>query len=247
MGVDTAIRFENVTKTYPAYHHVTGGFKNFLFNFRESMKALRDRSLVLDGISLDIGRGECFGFIGKNGAGKSTSLGLIAGVLSPDSGSVNVDGRVSPMLELGAGFHPELTGRENIALNGVLMGLSRAKVEERLEEIIEFSGLGGFIDQPLRTYSSGMNARLGFSIVSTLSPEVLLIDEVLAVGDYKFFQKCLEKIEQFRSDPNVTLVLVSHDHESVKRVCDRAVWIDDHRVKMIGAADEVVDAYVSSC
>ncbi len=247
MGADIAIRFENVIKTYPAYHHVTGGFKNFLFNFRKSIKELKNRSLVLDGISLDIKKGECFGFIGRNGAGKSTSLGLMAGVLTPDSGNVTVNGRVSPLLELGAGFHPELTGRENIVLNGVLMGLSRSQVQNQLEEIIEFSGLGEFIDQPIRTYSSGMYAKLGFSIVSNLSPEILLIDEVLSVGDHVFVQKCMNRIEQFRADPNVTLVLVSHDHVSVKTVCDRAVWIENHKVKLIGSANEVVDAYVESC
>ncbi len=247
MDVDTAIRFDNVTKTYPAYHHITGGFKNFLFNFRKSLKDLRNRSLVLDGISLEIKKGECFGFIGRNGAGKSTSLGLMAGVLTPDSGRVAINGRVSPLLELGAGFHPELTGRENIILNGVLMGLNRVQVQAQLDEIIEFSGLGDFIDQPIRTYSSGMYAKLGFSIVSNLSPEILLIDEVLSVGDHVFVQKCLKKIEQFRADANVTLVLVSHDHISVKTVCDRAVWIENHRVKLIGPADEVVDAYLASC
>lgn len=247
MGADIAIRFENVIKTYPAYHHVTGGFKNFLFNFRKSIKELKNRSLVLDGISLEIQKGECFGFIGRNGAGKSTSLGLMAGVLTPDSGNVTVNGRVSPLLELGAGFHPELTGRENILLNGVLMGLSRSQVQDQLEEIIAFSGLDEFIDQPIRTYSSGMYAKLGFSIVSNLSPEILLIDEVLSVGDHVFVQKCMSKIEQFRADPNVTLVLVSHDHVSVKTVCDRAVWIENHKVKLIGSANEVVDAYVESC
>src|SRR5208337_1451359 len=175
------IIFDHVNKSYPLYHHITGGLKRFLFNLPKAMNSLKNsRFEALRDISFHVDKGESFGIIGKNGAGKSTTLGLIAGVLKPSGGTIVVKGRVSPLLELGAGFNGELTGRENIVLNGVLMGLTRAEVLRKMEEIIEFSGLDDFIDQPLRTYSSGMMMRLGFSVVASLDPEILLIDEVLA-------------------------------------------------------------------
>ncbi|MCC6346463.1 MAG: ABC transporter ATP-binding protein [Nitrospirales bacterium] len=198
---------------------------------------------VLKGVSFEVLRGETFGIIGKNGAGKSTTLGLIAGVLKPTSGAVAVRGRVSPLLELGAGFNPELTGRENIVLNGVLMGLTRAEVVRRIGEIIEFSELGNFIDQPIRMYSSGMLARLGFSVVALLNPEILLIDEVLAVGDAAFQSKCLSKMVQFKKN-GVTMIFVSHSLKDVEEICDRAVWIDNQRIRMLGPAREVVNGYL---
>jgi len=237
------IRFSEVTKSYPCYNNVTGGIKTFLFNLGQSIRDLRRRSVALEGLSFDIHRGEAFGLIGANGAGKSTSLGLIAGVLFPDKGTVEVHGRVSPLLQLGAGFHPELTGRENILLNGVLLGLNIEQVRERQDEIIEFSTLGHFIDQPVRTYSSGMYAKLGFSVVANLNPEILLIDEILSVGDLAFTQRCMDCMARFRSDPMVTMVLVSHALSDVARICDRAAWIENHHLRMIGPAAEVTDAY----
>jgi lipopolysaccharide transport system ATP-binding protein len=181
------IVFDRVSKSYPLYHHIIGGFKNFLFNLPKAVSSIKNSSFeALRNISFEVYKGETFGIIGRNGAGKSTTLGLIAGVLKPSKGKVIVKGRVSSLLELGAGFHPELTGRENIMLNGVLMGLTRAEVLKNMDVIIEFSELGEFIEQPIRVYSSGMLARLGFSVVSSLNPEILLIDEVLAVGDMQF-------------------------------------------------------------
>jgi lipopolysaccharide transport system ATP-binding protein len=240
------IVFEGLSKWYPLYHSVTAGFKRFLFDFPGALRSLRsNRFEALRNISFCVHPGETFGIIGRNGAGKSTTLGLIAGVLTPSSGSVEVNGRVSPLLELGSGFHQELTGAENIELNGVLLGLSRRQVSERLKAIIEFSGLEDYIHQPIRTYSSGMLARLGFSIVAHLDPHILLIDEVLAVGDLSFQKKCTERLERFKKN-GVTMVFVSHSMEDVTSLCDRVMWIEDHTVRMIGPSEQVVKAYVGS-
>jgi len=238
-----AISFKNVSKSYPQYHYVTSGIKHFLVNFPNSLKSYFLRFEALGNINFDIYKGECFGFIGRNGAGKSTALGLIAGVLKPDSGTVTVNGRISPLLELGAGFSPELTGIENIVLNGVLLGLTKREVLEQLDSIIDFSELKDFIHQPIRTYSSGMYAKLGFSVIANLAPEILLIDEVLAVGDIEFVDKCIDRLEIFRASPDVTMVVVSHNMDDIKRLCDRAAWIEDRSLRMIGPAEEVASAY----
>lgn len=237
------VEFTNVHKVYPLYHHITGGLKNLIFNLPKAIKEMKKLNYVaLEDISFTINSGECVAFIGKNGSGKSTTLGLIAEVLKPNKGKVKVNGRVSPLLELGGGFHPELTGLENIKLNGVLLGLSRVQVKERLKDIIEFSELGDFINQPIRTYSSGMLARLGFSVVAHLDPEILLIDEILAVGDSRFQEKCMRKMEEFK-EKGVTIILVTHNLGDVEKLCDRAIWIDEHLVKMDGKSEEVVPAY----
>jgi lipopolysaccharide transport system ATP-binding protein len=240
------IILENVSKYYLLYHHITGGLKSFLFNFPKSLQSVRNSQFeVLSDISFNIQRGETFGIIGRNGSGKSTTLGLIAGVLSPSKGRVVVRGRISSLLELGGGFHSELTGRENIILSGVLSGHRRMEVVAKIEEIIEFADIGDFIDQPIRVYSSGMLARLGFSIVATLDPEILLIDEILAVGDLNFQEKCLNRMKAFKKS-GVTMVLVSHSMEDVERMCDRVVWIEDHRIKKQGNAREVVESYLQT-
>jgi len=240
---DRVIVFENVSKSYPLYHHIRGGIKNCLFNLPKAMSAFKAPHFeALKDISFEVKQGESLGIIGKNGAGKSTLLGLIAGVLKPNKGKVTIRGRVSPLLELGAGFHPDLTGKENIMLNGVLMGLSRNEVYRKLDEIIYFSELEDFIDQPIRTYSSGMLARLGFSVVSSLDPELLLIDEVLAVGDSQFHKKCIQRMLDFKQ-AGVTIVFVSHSMENVLRICSRAMWIHNHRRKMLGDTESVVTNY----
>lgn len=239
---DPVISFDRVSKSYPLYGHIRG-IKNFLFNFPKSLKSMKNESFeALQNISFDIYEGENFGIIGNNGAGKSTTLGLIAGVLAPNLGRVIVRQRVSPLLSLGAGFHPELTGRENVELNGVLLGLTRKEIRRKMAEIIEFSELGDFVNRPVRVYSSGMLARLGFSVVAHLDPEILLIDEVLGVGDIRFQKKCLDKMMTFK-DSGVTMVLVTHSVASVMNICDRAMWIDNHRVRMMGDPTEVVEAY----
>lgn len=242
MKTEPVIIFEKVTKTYPYYGYITAGFKNFLFNLPKAIKHTKKRFTALENVSFEVYRGECFGIIGKNGAGKSTLLGLAAGVLKPDKGKIVVRGRIFPLLELGAGFHPELTGRENIILNGILLGMTKSEVLRKIDEIIEFSELGEFVDQPLRTYSSGMVARLGFSVIAHLDPEILLVDEILAVGDINFQKKCMEKIMDFRKN-GVTILLVSHNLEQVEKLCDRAMWIDEHKVKIIGDPKEVCKAY----
>jgi lipopolysaccharide transport system ATP-binding protein len=240
---EPVIVFDHVSKSYPLYYHITGGIKNFLFHLPKALGSIKhSRYEVLKDISFEVYEGETLGIIGRNGVGKSTTLGLIAGVLKPSKGKIIVKGRISPLLELGGGFHPELTGRENIMLNGVLLGLTRNEVKGRMEEIIEFSGLGDFIYQPIRTYSSGMNARLGFSVIAHLDPEILLIDEVLAVGDMEFQKKCLNKMMSFKKS-GVTMVFVSHSREDIERICDRVIWIDNHQIKRMGMPEEVVLNY----
>ena len=170
---------------------------------------------------------------------------MIAGVLKPDSGKIVVKGRVSPLLELGAGFHPDLTGRENIILNGVLLGMTKAEVKAKLDFIVEFSGLKDFIDQPIRTYSSGMIARLAFSVIAHLDPVILIIDEILAVGDVDFQKKSFQKILEFK-EKGITIVLVSHSLDSIEKVCERAIWLENGGIKMDGEAKEVVSAYLRS-
>ncbi len=243
MTKKSVILLENVSKTYPLYHHIQGGLKNFLLRLPKALKStIETKFEALSNISLSIQQGETFGIIGKNGAGKSTMLGLMAGVLKPTSGRLMIDGRISPLLELGGGFHLELSGMENIMLNGVLLGMTRAEVKKRIGEIIEFSGLSDFIDQPIRTYSSGMLARLGFSVIVHLDPEIFLIDEILGVGDMSFQKKCLEKMMGFKTK-GVTMVFVSHSISEIEKICDRVCWIENHCVKMIGSVSEVVPAY----
>lgn len=239
---EAVIGFYNVSKSYPLYGHIRG-VKNFIFDFPKSLSSMnRERFNALQNISFEVYEGENFGIIGNNGAGKSTTLGLIAGVLKPNSGRVMVRRRVSPLLALGAGFHMELTGRENVELNGVLLGLTRKEIRSKMDEIIEFSEIGDFANRPVRVYSSGMLARLGFSVVAHLDPEILLIDEVLGVGDIRFQKKCVEKMMTFK-DSGVTMVLVTHSVASIMNICDRAMWIADHQVQMIGDPSQVVEAY----
>jgi ABC-type polysaccharide/polyol phosphate transport system ATPase subunit len=197
---------------------------------------------ALSGVSLTIEPGEAFGVIGGNGAGKSTLLRVIAGIVPPTRGEVITRGVLAPIIELGTGFDGELSGRENILFNGSLLGRSRAFMRRCEEEIIDFSGIADFIDAPLRTYSTGMIARLAFAIATTVEAEIVLLDEVLAVGDAAFRDKCEERIHRFH-DTGATIVLVSHDLKSVREVCERVAWIDHGRLITIGGADEVVDAY----
>lgn len=236
-----AIIFEEVSKHYKLYHHLRGGIKNFLVNLGKDVLA-HDHFAALDCISFAIHKGETVGIIGKNGSGKSTILGLVAGVEKPTSGVIKTRGRIVSMLELGGGFHPDLTGRENIVLNGVLLGLSRKLAFERMDAIIEYSELGEFIDEPIRVYSSGMLARLGFSIMTQLDPDVLIVDEVLAVGDKVFQEKCMSKMKEFKA-AGVTILLVSHDEEDIRTICDRVIWIDEHKIKMSGDVEMIMTMY----
>lgn len=240
---DIVIEFKQVYKYYPLYHHMTGGIKTFLFNLPKAISAMKKtRFTALEDISFNIRRGETFGLIGRNGAGKSTTLALIAGVIKPNQGTISVKERVLPLLELGMGFQPELTGRENIILNGVLLGMTRRFILSKIDQIIEFAELGQFINQPLRTYSTGMVLRLGFSVIVHLEPKILLIDEILAVGDLGFQKKCLDKIQEFKQK-GVTIVFVSHSMADIQRICDRVALLDNHKLVKIGNPQEVIWTY----
>jgi len=242
--LESIIEFQNVSKSFPLYHSVSGGLKNFLFNMPTALKTLKEsRFLALDNISFSISEGQTVGVIGRNGSGKSTLLGLVSKVLMPTSGSIIVKKQVSPLLELGGGFHPDLSGRENIVLNGVLLGYTRKVVKNKLDAIIEFSELEDFIEEPIRIYSSGMLAKLGFSIITQLDPQILVIDEVLAVGDIKFQNKCIEVIKNFQKS-GVTILFVSHNHSTVEAICDRVIWIDNHMVRKDGSPGEVIPDYI---
>jgi ABC-2 type transport system ATP-binding protein len=197
---------------------------------------------ALNGVSLEVRRGEVFGIIGPNGAGKSTLLKVVARVLKPTTGRVRVRGRVAPLLELGAGFDSELTGRENVFLNAAILGFSRRQTHERFDDIVDFAGVREFIDMPLRTYSSGMVVRLGFAVATDVQPEVLIIDEVLAVGDAEFQKKSAARIAQFRAS-GATMLMVSHSLAAVRDMCARAAWLEHGRLRAIGPADEVVRQY----
>jgi len=237
-----AVAFRDVVKTY--HRHRVAGLKHTLLHLPQ---VLRERRVAgefraLDGVSFEVKRGECFGVCGRNGAGKSTMLGLMARVLRPTSGEVRVEGRVAPLLQLGAGFHPELPGRDNVELNGLLLGLTRREVRERFDAIVEFAELREFIDEPMRTYSSGMWARLGFAVAVHTDPEVLLLDEVLAVGDAPFQEKCRAKMQEFRSRA-VTMVLVTHSMPEVARLCDRALLLHASKVERLGTPAEVEERY----
>jgi ABC-type polysaccharide/polyol phosphate transport system ATPase subunit len=199
---------------------------------------------ALDGVSFEVPRGTTFGVIGENGSGKSTLLKLMAGITKPTRGTIVVDGRISALIELGAGFHPEISGRENVAINGIMLGLTRRQVEERFDEIVDFAELREFIDAPVKTYSSGMYMRLGFAVAIHVDPEVLLIDEVLAVGDEAFTRKCLDKIGEFRRRGR-SILLVSHSLGLVERMCDEVLWLRQGRVAERGDPKRVVDAYLT--
>jgi lipopolysaccharide transport system ATP-binding protein len=241
-----AVRFEDVYKEYPFYQHITAGFKSFLFNLPQNISSLRKTKFIaLKGISFDVKKGETFGIIGRNGSGKSTILSLIAGVIRQDGGRIEIDGKVSSLLELGAGFHHDLSGIENIILNGILMGSTREEILKKADLIIEYSGLGEFIYQPLRTYSSGMQMRLGFSVAVHIEPEILLIDEALAVGDLYFQGKCLEKMMEFKKS-GITIIIVSHDLFTVEKLCDRIAWIDGGTILTIGEPKKIAMKYMEN-
>jgi ABC-type polysaccharide/polyol phosphate transport system ATPase subunit len=198
---------------------------------------------ALQNVSFSVDHGETVGIIGRNGSGKSTALKLIAGVTAPTSGEVYVVGRVSPLIELGAGFHPDLTGRENVHLNGSILGMSGREVEEEFDSIVDFAELGEFIDTPVKRYSSGMYGRLGFAVAVHSNPDLLLVDEVLAVGDAFFQEKCLVKMREFQAR-GTTIVLVSHSPQLVTEFCSRAIWIDHGRLMADGPSEEVVAEYL---
>jgi len=241
LGPKTAIKLEHVSVLYRVPRERITSFKEYAIRTLQG-RVDHDEFWALHDVSLEVREGETFGIIGRNGAGKSTLLKLVARVLRPSLGRVWVRGRVAPLLELGAGFHPELTGRENVFLNGALLGFSKSEVSSRFEPIVDFADVWEFIDAPLRTYSTGMAARLGFAVATAMRPDVLIVDEILPVGDEGFQQKCKARIDEFRRQGTTTLV-VTHDRNLVREVCDRAVWLDHGLVRALGSPDEVTGRY----
>ncbi|MBS1711588.1 MAG: ABC transporter ATP-binding protein [Armatimonadetes bacterium] len=237
-----AIAIKDLRKQFVLSHSGAASLKTALLWWkRKNMEKLE----VLRGLDLTIRHGECVALVGRNGAGKSTLLSLISRIYKPTSGSIAVDGRIAPLLELGAGFHPDLTGLENILYNGMILGLTRKEATERTPAIVEFAELQSHIDAPVRTYSSGMQARLGFSIAAHVDADILIVDEVLAVGDYAFEKKCYDYIDSFRAKGG-TILFVSHNPDSVRRVADRVVWISKGEVERDGPVEEVLEAYLAA-
>ncbi len=240
--IQTVAEFAGVSKSYPIYSSPSARLKELLtfgtLSFHTDFWALRDTSF-------DIRRGETFCVIGENGSGKSTLLQLIAGILSPTSGDAHVRGKVAALLELGSGFNPEFTGRDNVYLNAAILGLSRREIDAKFPAIEAFAEIGAFIDQPVKTYSSGMTVRLAFSVAIHVDPEILLVDEALAVGDIYFRQRCMRKVHELRSR-GVTIVFVSHSMGDVKSIGDRVLWLDHGRIRELGSTDIVVAHYLAA-
>ncbi|MBI5189470.1 MAG: ABC transporter ATP-binding protein [Nitrospirae bacterium] len=240
--MEKAISVRDVGKVYHVYDNPRDRLREVLSLTKK--KYYREFH-ALGGVSLDVGRGETVGIIGRNGSGKSTLLKIICGILKPTAGSVETRGRISALLELGTGFNPEFTGRENVYLNGALMGLSKEEVDERYQDITDFADIGGFIDQPVKTYSSGMYVRLAFSCSVNVDPDILIVDEALSVGDVFFQQKCFRKMGEFK-DKGKTMIIVSHGLDVVQKNCDRAVFLDKGRLACSGASRDVINRYLES-
>lgn len=240
MSCDFVILVENVSKSYLIYNKPQDRLKQSIFRnqrYYQEFWALKD-------ISFDVKKGETVGIIGRNGSGKSTLLQIIAGTLTPTSGEVKVNGRVSALLELGSGFNPEFTGRENVFMNGAILGLSREEMEHRFEEIAAFADIGDFIERPVKTYSSGMYIRLAFAVAVSVEPDVLIVDEALSVGDARFQQRCMTRIRKMR-EKGVSILFVSHDAEAVKRICDKAYVLDKGEIVFSGTADTAANWYLA--
>ena len=234
------IEVRDVSKRFRLYHERNQSVKAAIMR---GGRARYEEFWALEDVSFDVKEGTTFALVGENGSGKSTMLKCLARILRPDKGAISVDGKLSALLELGAGFHPELSGRENVFLNGSILGLSKRELERRFDEIVAFAGLDRFIDMPVKNYSSGMYVRLGFSVAINVDPDVLLIDEVLAVGDEEFQRKCLERVAELRA-AGKTIVVVTHSLATVRSLCDEAVWLDHGKLRERGKADQVADAYL---
>lgn len=235
------INLENVSVRYRLPSERIGTLKEYTIRLLQRRVRHRDFWAVHD-LSLSINRGEVFGIVGDNGAGKSTLLKVISKVLRPTTGRVRIYGKIAPLLELGAGFHPELSGRENVFLNGALLGYSHEEMTAVFDEVVDFSELSEFIDAPIRTYSSGMYARLGFAVATAHQPEILIVDEILSVGDEAFQRKCTDRITGFREN-GATVLMVSHNLGLISEMCDRAAWLDHGKLMKIGTAEEVIEMY----
>lgn len=241
MAKDVVINIKNVEKSFKIYSDKGHTLKERLLFFKQRNSYTRHE--VLKGVTLEIEKGEVVGLVGHNGCGKSTLLKLMTKIIYPDKGKIEINGKISSLLELGAGFHPDMTGRENIYTNASIFGLTKKEIDARLDEIIEFSELEEFIDSPVRTYSSGMYMRLAFSVAINVDADILLIDEILAVGDARFQAKCFNKMLELKKS-GITIVIVSHDLGSIERLCNRAVWIENGKIKDEGVPHDIVAEYL---
>src|SRR5690348_615419 len=248
---DIAIDFDHVWKKfkkgeiYDSLRDLVPALGAILFSARRNGELQKQEFWALQDVSFLVKRGEALGIIGANGAGKSTVLKLLCGILKPTKGTVNIHGRLSALIEVGAGFHPDLTGRENVFLNGAILGMTRAEIRRKFDEIVEFSGLADFIDTPVKRYSSGMFARLGFSVAAHVDPDVLIVDEVLSVGDYLFQRKCMERMSAVLQG-GATVIFVSHNLRAVTDLCSRALLLSHGRVLADGPAPEVLQRYLEA-
>lgn len=243
MKKGNAIEIKNMTKKFKLFYDKPSTLKERLVFWNHKKAETRT---VLENINLEIKKGETVALIGVNGSGKSTLLKLMTKIIYPTNGQVNTDGKLTSLLELGAGFHPDFTGRENIYFNASIFGLTKKEINKRLNDIIEFSELQDFIDNPVRTYSSGQYMRLAFSIAINVDAEILLIDEILAVGDQHFQDKCFAKLEELR-DSDKTIVIVSHSLQAIEKICTRGIWIHEGKVQADGKISAVIDKYLSKC
>ncbi|WP_299446666.1 ABC transporter ATP-binding protein [uncultured Phascolarctobacterium sp.] len=244
--MEKAVIVENVSMRFNLASEQVDNFKEYLIRKLKFQSISFDEFWALKNISFTISKGESVALIGSNGSGKSTMLKIISGILTPTKGNVQVHGSIAPLIELGAGFDNDLTGKENIFLNGAILGHSKKTMLEKYDEIVEFSELKDFIDVPVKNYSSGMIARLGFSIATIVKPEILIVDEILAVGDQAFQNKCHKRMEEMMNG-GTTVVLVSHSAADIKRICSKAVWIDRGHMRYVGDVDEALSNYQHTC
>lgn len=237
---DIAIKIENLSKVYKLYDKPVDRLKE---SFSLSKKSRHKNYYALNDVSLEVKKGEILGIVGTNGSGKSTILKIITGVLTPTSGKVRIEGKISALLELGAGFNPEYTGLQNIYLNGTMMGYSKEEIDKKIEDIVEFADIGDFINQPVKTYSSGMFARLAFAVSINVDPDILIVDEALSVGDTRFQKKCYRKMEELKK--RKTIILVTHDIGVISKFCDRVAWIERGILKEVGEPLEIAKKYTA--
>lgn len=238
---DIAIRIQDVSIRFNMSRDRVDSIKEYVIRAMKG-QLFFDEFWALKNVSFDVKKGEVFGLVGLNGAGKSTILKVVAGVLKPTKGQVMVNGSIAPLIELGAGFDPDLTARENVFMNGAILGYDTAYMKERYQEIMDFAELESFADVPVKNFSSGMYARLGFAIATMVKPEILIVDEILAVGDFRFQEKCRKRIAEL-IEGETTVLIVSHSNEMIKSFCNRVAWLDHGKLKMIGNAQEVCDVY----
>ena len=245
MNSDSVVKVEHVTVRFNMASERIDNLKEYFVKLLRRELMFKE-FLALKDVSLEVKRGESLGIIGTNGSGKSTLLKLICGILKPYKGSVKINGTIAPLIELGAGFDMDLTARENIFLNGAVLGYDKEFMKQHFDEIVEFAELKDFLDMPIKNYSSGMAARLGFAIATIVRPDILICDEVLSVGDFAFQQKCEQRMNEMRKE-GTTLLYVSHSIDSVKSVCDHALWLDKGVVRMAGDVETVANAYMGEC